>query len=125
MSAYPMEHPTRHLLHRRRIWLARFPCYRMGSFRRVLLAAMPAGRNKMRYASVSILAFLSIFFGWLFYERYWKFRDCISQALSSCLTPDGDNLTQGGSLWAGLAGLFLLLAVISAWRIFRSRDAGK
>ncbi|NKJ76278.1 hypothetical protein ELI54_00680 [Rhizobium ruizarguesonis] len=86
---------------------------------------MPAGRNKMRYVSVSILAFLSIFFGLLFYERYWKFRDCISQALSSCLTPDGDNLTQGGSLWAGLAGLFLLLAVISAWRAFRTRYAGK
>ncbi|NKK69079.1 hypothetical protein GFM13_01460 [Rhizobium leguminosarum bv. viciae] len=81
--------------------------------------------NQMKYVSVLILALLSIVFGWLFYERYWKFRDCISQALSSCLTPDGDNLTQGGSLWAGLAGLFLLLAVISAWRSFRSRDAGK
>jgi ABC-type thiamin/hydroxymethylpyrimidine transport system permease subunit len=83
------------------------------------------GGNQMKCVSVLILALLSIFFGWLFYERYWKFRDCISQALSSCLTPDGDNLTQGGSLWAGLAGLFLLVAVISARRVFRSRDAGK
>ncbi|NKM44553.1 hypothetical protein GFL91_06055 [Rhizobium leguminosarum bv. viciae] len=86
---------------------------------------MPAERNKMKYLPAFVLTLLSIVFGWLFYERYWKFRDCISQALSSCLTPDGDNLTQGGSLWAGLAGLFLLLAVISAWRAFRSRDAGK
>ncbi|RWY64519.1 hypothetical protein EHI48_35715 [Rhizobium sp. WSM1325] len=86
---------------------------------------MPAERSKMKYLPVFVLTFLSIFFGWLFYERYWKFRGCISQALSSCLTPDGDNLTQGGSLWAGLAGLFLLLAVISAWRAFRTRDAGK
>ncbi|NKL62056.1 hypothetical protein ELH21_00615 [Rhizobium leguminosarum] len=86
---------------------------------------MSAGRNKMKYVSALILTLLSIFFGWLFYERYWKVRDCISQALSSCLTPDGDNLTQGGSLWAGLAGLLLLLALISAWRVFRSRDAGK
>ncbi|MBB2675744.1 UNVERIFIED_ORG: hypothetical protein GGE64_006000 [Rhizobium etli] len=79
----------------------------------------------MKYVSVLVSALLSIFFGWLFYERYWRFRDCISQALSSCLTPDGGNLTQGGSLWGGFAGLFLLLAMISAWRIFRRRDAGK
>lgn len=79
------------------------------------------GGNQMKYVSVLTLALLSIVFGWLFYERYWKFRDCISQALSSCLTPDGDNLTQGASLWAGLAGLFFLLAVISAWRASRSR----
>ncbi|AIC25674.1 hypothetical protein IE4771_CH00513 [Rhizobium etli bv. mimosae str. IE4771] len=79
----------------------------------------------MKYVSVLVSALLSIFFGWLFYERYWRFRDCISQALSSCLTPDGGNLTQGGALWGGFAGLFLLLAMISAWRIFRRRDAGK
>ncbi|PCK80506.1 hypothetical protein CPT34_12475 [Rhizobium sophoriradicis] len=79
----------------------------------------------MKYVSVLVSALLSIFFGWLFYERYWRFRDCISQALSSCLTPDGGNLTQGGFLWGVFAGLFLLLAMISAWRIFRRRDAGK
>ncbi|RXT29402.1 hypothetical protein B5P46_05155 [Rhizobium leguminosarum] len=79
----------------------------------------------MKYLPVLVLTFLSIFFGWLFYERYWKFRDCISQALSSCLTPEGDNLTQGGFQWGIFAGLFLLLAVIFAWRAFRARDAGK
>ncbi|PKA45231.1 hypothetical protein CWR43_05470 [Rhizobium sullae] len=76
----------------------------------------------MKFVSVIVLTFMSIFSGWLFYERYWKFRDCISQALSSCLTPGGDNLTQGGSLWAGFAGLFLLLAMMSAWRALRNGD---
>ncbi|PDV89340.1 hypothetical protein CO652_06855 [Rhizobium sp. H4] len=79
----------------------------------------------MKYVSVLVSALLSIFFGWLFYERYWRFRDCIYQASSSCLTPDGDNLTEGGSLWGVFAGLFLLLAMISAWRNFRRRNTGR
>ena len=38
-----------------------------------------------RLAVAGCLA-LSAIFGWLFYVRYWKWRDCIREALSSCVT---------------------------------------
>lgn len=46
-------------------------------------------------------------FGYIFYIRFWKWRDCIDEALSSCVTPEGDNLTQGGMFWALPAIAFL------------------
>lgn len=51
---------------------------------------------------------ISLGFFYLFYIRYWKWRDCINRALSSCLTPDGDSLISGGMFW-GVPALFLLL----------------
>ena len=71
----------------------------------------------MRYLPVLILAALSGFFAWLFYERYWKWRDCIHEALSSCITPEGDNVIAGGAMWSVPAGLFLILAL--AWGVRR------
>jgi hypothetical protein len=55
-------------------------------------------------------------FLWLFHERYWAWRDCIAKALSSCLTPDGGNLTAGGMVWIVPAAIFGLIAL---WRILR------
>jgi hypothetical protein len=55
-------------------------------------------------------------FGWLFYARYWKWRDCIDAALSSCRTPDGDNLTTGGMFWGLIAVVSALAAIRSALR---------
>jgi hypothetical protein len=55
---------------------------------------------------------ISLFFFYLFYIRFWKWRDCIQQAASSCLTPDGDNLTQGGAVWIVPAILFLGIAAL-------------
>jgi hypothetical protein len=52
-------------------------------------------------------------FAWLFYERYWKWRDCIDTSASSCVTPDGGNLTAGGMFWAIFAAAFLALALYS------------
>ena len=63
----------------------------------------------------------AILFGWLFYVRYWRYRDCIAEALSSCVTPEGDNLTTGGSLW-GLPALAFLVA--AAFRLRRYARAG-
>ncbi len=54
---------------------------------------------------------LSALSGWLFYIRYWRWRDCIREAQSSCITPDGDNLTSGGMLW-GLLALVLAAAAL-------------
>jgi hypothetical protein len=54
----------------------------------------------------------SLCFFYLFYIRYWKWRDCIEQAASSCITPDGDSLISGGAFWIVPALFFLLIALI-------------
>ena len=59
---------------------------------------------------------LAALFGWLFYIRYWKWRECIHAVLSSCITPDGDNLTAGGMIWGLLAVAFAAAAVRLALR---------
>lgn len=53
-----------------------------------------------------------LFFVWLFYERYWRWRDCIEAAASSCITPDGANLTSGGMIWGFFAVIFLSLPLV-------------
>jgi hypothetical protein len=69
----------------------------------------------MRHLWTIVPLALSGFFAWLFYERYWKWRDCIDEALSSCITPDGDNLTGGGMFWSVFSVLFGLLALYAMW----------
>jgi hypothetical protein len=64
---------------------------------------------------------LAALFAWAFYERYWRWRGCIDEALSSCVTPDGDNLTAGGMVWSLPAAIFLLLALRNIYRWRRSR----
>lgn len=61
-----------------------------------------------------LLLALGGFFVCLFYVRYWRWRECIEAALSSCLTPHGDNLTQGGMMWAVPALVFLALGTFVA-----------
>jgi hypothetical protein len=58
-----------------------------------------------RYLATVPLA-LAVLFSWLFYIRYWKWRESIHEVLSSCVTPDGDNLTAGGMVWAIFALAF-------------------
>jgi hypothetical protein len=67
-----------------------------------------------------IFALLTLFFAWLYYERYWKWRDCIEAAESSCVLPDGDNLTGGGMIWGVFAILFAIVTVVS-WLFSRPR----
>ena len=68
--------------------------------------------NIIKYLPCLICAAVGGFFAWLFYIRFWLWRDCIEEALSSCLTPDGDNLTSGGMLWSVPAFVFLFCAVL-------------
>ena len=70
----------------------------------------------MRSIPALVFGLLAGFFAWLFHERYWKWRDCIREAVSSCVTPEGDNLIGGGAMWSVFAGLFLILAAALAWR---------
>ena len=58
----------------------------------------------------------TLLFGWLFYTRFWKWRDCIAEAASSCVTPDGDNVIGAGALWIIPAGICLLFALLALLR---------
>ncbi len=64
----------------------------------------------LRYLALVCLA-LACLSGWLFYERYWQWRDCIREAASSCITPDGQNLTSGGLIWGLLAAILAAAAI--------------
>lgn len=51
-------------------------------------------------------------FAWLFIDRYWLWRDCIAASQSSCVTPDGANLTAGGAVWSLFSLGFLIASII-------------
>ena len=51
-----------------------------------------------------------------FYTRFWAYRDCIAEAASSCVNPDGTNLIAGGAIWGVLAVGWLAAAVYQALR---------
>lgn len=74
----------------------------------------------MRMVFPVIFSLLTLFFAWLFYVRYWKYRDCIAAAESSCVLPDGDNLTGGGMAWGLFAVLFGLTTLVN-WLLSRRR----
>ena len=61
---------------------------------------------------------LAIFFACAFYFNYWRWRECIEQALSSCVTPEG-NFTTGGMFW-GYPCLPLLALSYGLW--MRAQD---
>jgi hypothetical protein len=69
--------------------------------------------GRVRIVPALLLA-LAAGFSWLFYERYWKWRECIHEALSSCITPDGESLIAGGMVWALPAGV---LTAVALWRM--------
>lgn len=64
-----------------------------------------------KWIRFAVLASLAGLFFWLFYVRYWKYRDCIADAKSSCVTPDGSNLIPMGAFWIAPAIIFSLFAV--------------
>jgi hypothetical protein len=71
-----------------------------------------AGREEFMVKPL-LFGMIGLIFAWLFYERYWKWHSCIDQALSSCVTPDGANLTSGGMMWGVLSAVFIALAMLS------------
>lgn len=58
-------------------------------------------------------------FSYLFYFRYWKWRFCIEQALSSCVTSDGENLIAAGQFWIIPAIIFTSLGVRNLVKLYR------
>lgn len=74
----------------------------------------------MRLIFPGIFSLLALFFAWLYYLRYWKWRDCIEAVESSCVLPDGDNLTGGGMIW-GLVSILCAIVALVAWLSARVR----
>ena len=66
----------------------------------------------MRYVPSLLMTMAAGGFVWLFITRYWLYRDCIEAAKSSCITPDGANLIEGGSMWIVPAVVFAVLALL-------------
>lgn len=66
------------------------------------------------FRSLVALALLAagLGFGWLFLDRYWFWRDCIAASQSSCVTPDGANLTAGGAIWSLFSFGFLIASIV-------------
>ena len=62
---------------------------------------------------VIVFALAAGFFTYVFYMRYWIWRDCIAVSQSSCLTPDGSNVTDGGMVWGVVALGFVAAALIA------------
>jgi len=54
---------------------------------------------------------ISGFFFYAFYVRFWKYRQCINDAKSSCITDEGENLISGGVYWVIPAVIFLIIAL--------------
>jgi len=61
---------------------------------------------------------LAAFFSWAFYVRYWMWRDCIAQTLSSCAVEGAGNATDGGRVWGAFA---VGCAALGAWTLWTAR----
>ena len=66
----------------------------------------------MRFVPTVLMAIIATGFFRLFLTRYWFYRDCIEAAASSCITPDGANLIEGGALWIVPCAGFALAALL-------------
>jgi hypothetical protein len=60
------------------------------------------------------------FFGWAFYEFYWRWRDCFNE-LGRCFDPATDTvMTDEGFVWGLMAVVALGLALV-LWMLARRR----
>ena len=67
----------------------------------------------------------ALFFGLMFYERYWRWLDCFNE-LGRCFDPESGTVAKDSNFVYGLmAALALVLALLSAaiWRRLRTRSS--
>ena len=55
-----------------------------------------------------LMFMLSFFSGYQFYTGYWKWRDCFTEAVTKCTTPDGATVSAGDRFWIVPAFLFFV-----------------
>lgn len=67
----------------------------------------------LRYVIEIVLAGVGLIAGLLFYDRYWRWRDCFNE-LGRCFDPVSQNvyLEQSGLVWGTFATLFFFAALI-------------
>ena len=73
---------------------------------------LPGLKFRQSAIGAAVCFALSSFFAWAFHVRYWKWRDCIEVAESSCAEPGAGNAIEGGMIWAGHAILFFGIGVV-------------
>ncbi len=76
----------------------------------------------IRKTVVVIFSGLTVFFGWAYYIRYFKWRDCFNE-LGRCFDPDtGDvMLEQAGMIWGTAAALCFVIAAYQIRKIRKLR----
>lgn len=59
-----------------------------------------------------LLAVFASFFGFLFYERYWRWRGCFNE-LGRCFDPESQDvfLEQAGGIYGGIAVVCFAVAI--------------
>ena len=56
----------------------------------------------------------ALFFGWMFYERYWRLLDCFNE-LGRCFDPKSETVaTDSNSVYGLAAAAALVLALLAA-----------
>ncbi len=71
----------------------------------------------------TVLLVLSSLFGYLYYDRYWRWRECFNE-LGRCWDSDSEQvyLEQAGIIWGGGAAVLLAIAlVLLPWGSWRRR----
>lgn len=70
-----------------------------------------------RLVSGAALLLLALLFGFAFYDRYWRWRDCFNE-LGRCYDPVGQQvyLDQAAVVWGGLAVVCFVVGVVLVLR---------
>jgi hypothetical protein len=67
----------------------------------------------------------ALFFGWMFYERYWRLLDCFNE-LGRCFDSKSETVaTDSNSVYGLAAAAALVLALLTAmiWQRLRNRPS--
>jgi hypothetical protein len=65
----------------------------------------------------------ALFFGWMFYERYWRWLGCFNE-LGRCFDPESETVaTDSNSMYGLLAAVALVLALLTAVSLLRNRPS--
>ena len=76
----------------------------------------------MRPTLSAVFLVLTFLFGFAYYDRYFKWRDCFNE-LGRCFDPETGTVMviQAGGIWGTLTVLCFLTALWQLWRIKRNR----
>ena len=76
----------------------------------------------MRLFISAVMFMLTFLFGFAYYDRYFKWRDCFNE-LGRCFDPETGTvmMIQAGGIWGALMVLCFLAALWQLWRIKHSR----